>query len=576
MDSTADPEINTHPRTAPVRGDEHVARRPMVEVLINLQPLWVVGLALACLVFAAWILERPWIHVSGLRFAWGVYIVLGTIFPALLVTGALPPSRPAIAAPVARFLRRTCVLAAVVLLAYFAAAHGSPYLLIVAACQVGISWLILPSNADRVTLSRSVIALVTLIVSWSAAVRFMWWSDFDGWTLHSPYTFLVFVGSSLLVVSNVHRTRRLIPLSIVIGRRANLGLTLLGLLILAAASVRSTYLFAPSAFFNWGFWVGPAELVRQGGWLLWDDPSQYGFLSILPIALLPAGNVWQSFYILDSCAAFFAGAVIFLAFRSVRPGAINLAFSLSLATAAVFLLPGFPPSLAGPQWEPNVSSYRFLWCYALLAVLLWHARRSSSAAAATSRVMVVGCVIWLLGTLWSLESAIYASVIWLPAYGFLIAHSSDERRATRRSQALWALLPPGLLVATCTFISGVYVWRLGHGPDWSAFWEWSLSFGAGLDALPLDHNGPVWALLLINFASILGMSGLSANWDGRGLRLCALFPAGATRRARERFCRPSERRAGFRVMYYAHSREGHACHSGRQVLTTGLVFRTVS
>jgi hypothetical protein len=39
--------------------------------------------------------------------------------------------------------------------------------------------------------------------------------------------------------------------------------------------------------YNYGFFIGPAEVIRQGGWLLWDVPSQYGYLNVLLIALLP-------------------------------------------------------------------------------------------------------------------------------------------------------------------------------------------------------------------------------------------------------------------------------------------------
>ncbi len=49
-----------------------------------------------------------------------------------------------------------------------------------------------------------------------------------------------------------------------------------------------------TAWHHWGALVGPAEMVRQGGWLLWDTPSQYGFLCPLALACFPTENAYQA------------------------------------------------------------------------------------------------------------------------------------------------------------------------------------------------------------------------------------------------------------------------------------------
>jgi hypothetical protein len=52
---------------------------------------------------------------------------------------------------------------------------------------------------------------------------------------------------------------------------------------------------------HWDYFIGPVQTVRSGGWLLWDTPSQYGFLNILLTALIPFRSAWDSFYFFSSC-----------------------------------------------------------------------------------------------------------------------------------------------------------------------------------------------------------------------------------------------------------------------------------
>ena len=53
------------------------------------------------------------------------------------------------------------------------------------------------------------------------------------------------------------------------------------------------------AMAHWQLYVGPVEMLGQGGYLLWDIPSQYGFLSILSSYLIPLTSAWHKVYILN-------------------------------------------------------------------------------------------------------------------------------------------------------------------------------------------------------------------------------------------------------------------------------------
>jgi hypothetical protein len=74
----------------------------------------------------------------------------------------------------------------------------------------------------------------------------------------------------------------------------------------------------PDAYVHWTFFVGPAEDVRQGGSLLWDVPSWYGFLDILLLASLPTDSCWQSMYLMNSSSLFISAVVVYSVLRALR------------------------------------------------------------------------------------------------------------------------------------------------------------------------------------------------------------------------------------------------------------------
>src|SRR4029077_15875274 len=126
-------------------------------------------------------------------------------------------------------------------------------------------------------LVRILVLFLVLALSWTIAVRLVWWRPFFAWITSSTYTLAVFAVSLFLVVVNLRPQATTGPAG---NRKVQRLLTLAGILVLAWVGLRyeqmdDTYLH------NGGMFTGPSELLRQGGWLLWDVPSQYGFLSIL-------------------------------------------------------------------------------------------------------------------------------------------------------------------------------------------------------------------------------------------------------------------------------------------------------
>src|SRR5262249_54391236 len=179
----------------------------------------------------------------------------------------------------------------------------------------------------------------------------------------------IFVTSAILVAWNCFQEGGDAPPS-----RRSTRVTLAGLIVLVLISFRCPRLDEASRH-HWSVFVGPAELVRQGGAPPWGVASQYGYLSTLVLAWLPTADAWQSLYLVQALILFLTSGFVFLLLRTRGSGAANFAFALTVAVAAVLGLPGVASLLTGPQAFPSVGAYRVFWCYALLAVLLWEARR---------------------------------------------------------------------------------------------------------------------------------------------------------------------------------------------------------
>ena len=135
----------------------------------------------------------------------------------------------------------------------------------------------------------------------------------------------------------------------------------------------------------------------------------------------------------------------------------------------------------------------------LLLIFFWHDKANPT----TNRPLWLGTIAWLVGTLWSFESALYCAGIWLPAYCYIILERTilpicrNHTKTVQSKAALWLLLPSALLIVAIGAIIVFYRSQLGHPPDWFMFVEYSLAFRDGFGALPIDPAGGVWILVLV-------------------------------------------------------------------------------
>lgn len=472
-----------------------------------IEPLWVTGLALLCLFIGSLF------GLEGETFDWTEYLLLGTAFPALLILLTVADARPsglARALPAIRFgLALFLLLLPVFELRY----RNFKYVLIISLVQCFVTSQYLrrwgaAHDADAADLWRRVLRAVPLLfvmlMSWVAASNYFWWVSYEEFILGSNLAFLIFALSLLLVIWNLYEHA---PVAAKDERRdwQHLVGNVLAILLIAMASIRTDHIFGPGEIHHWSFFTGPAQMVRQGGRLLWDVPSQYGFLVTLTLAWLPTRTVWQSLFLVNALFNFLIALMLFYLFRALRPGLLNLCFALAVTLAAVFFRSGLSPYyFEGPNQLPNIGGLRFFWSFALVAILFWQYRQGR--AGEPSRWLLwAGCVIWLIATLWSAESAAYACATWLPSFALLayrratLLSEPSEISFKRRlgASARWLLLPPVLLALSLLLITVCYFLRLGHGPDWRCFIEYAQSYRGGFATIPMDVRGAVWILLIV-------------------------------------------------------------------------------
>jgi hypothetical protein len=454
-------------------GGVHDLTRSLAAELV---PMWPAGAGLALA------LAGSWPHLGAADAAWRSYAILGAAVTAYFVSAWLWRD--------ARFVALTGLQFAVSAIALVSAAvfvllHPSPVVLAGAALQLLVVQRLAVLNGQPLSPARLVALFLVGLVAWTAGASLIWWWPLPAWVLGSPYSVAIAILAFYLVAVEFWRADRASP-----SLRRVLGyvVTPVVLSLFAIASFATGPLFDTDSFHHWGFYTGTAELIRQGGWLLWDVPSQYGFLDELLIARLPL-SIWESLYLLNAIFNFALACLVFCAFRRRDGGLFNMLLTLVLVLALVFLRTAVAPSGLGPEIYPSTGGLRFLWLIAVMWMAFLTARRD---AGGRRPLLVAGTLLWLIGFLWSSESAIYCSVVWLPAY-FLFTLTAAPRERLRL--AAWLALPAAALAAAALIIVAWYAVGLGRLPDVAGYVEYGLSYRAGVGA-PLPVPGGVWVLFI--------------------------------------------------------------------------------
>ncbi len=266
-------------------------------------------------------------------------------------------------------------------------------------------------------------------------------------------------------------------------------------------SFRFDTMFIGSSEGHWEYYVGPVRNVKNGSWLLWDTPSQYGFLNILAAAFMPFNHSWQSLYVLQGLLLFVAAAMIFVVF--VSKNRTNYFFAFLITVSSLFFA---DPDLIGPYLFPSSSVMRFIWCYVLL-FFFYRTHHSLT----TKKFIIGGTFLWIFGFLWSSESAVYTTVIFLS--GLIAVIVQDTYRHLRNRidiftilKRLFYYLSMSILTLLTVIVIVALYYRvvLGVFPDFRIFIEHGFAYAGGFGSVRLEPYGPIWVLFLL-FCAIVSI-----------------------------------------------------------------------
>lgn len=248
--------------------------------------------------------------------------------------------------------------------------------------------------------------------------------------------------------------------------------------------------------FHWGYYTGVINTIKSGGTLLYDTPSQYGFLNILLPSLLTFESNRQSFYVFQSIlfiVLFILLSIIFYRYSNKR-----ISLFLLVTTFLAFYLAD--PELIGPQLYPSSSLVRF---FPSVITLLWffYLDNTGSNKYLNRKVRIIESLLLLLSALWSFESFLYSVSILSFAFIFRILHNN-----LRKLLSFYTLLLSQLLLFLIILVFLFYIFT-SKWPDLNLFLMYSFEYAQGFGSYPLSISSPIWIFpIIVLFIIILKKS----------------------------------------------------------------------
>ncbi len=239
------------------------------------------------------------------------------------------------------------------------------------------------------------------------------------------------------------------------------------------------------AKYHWQPFIGPLNMMSQGGLLLWDIPSTYGFLSLISAYIIPFNDPWLKMYFLNSILSFFISIIIFNTLWN-KNGVIWYFASLALVFALVYIIPA-SERFANSAIVPQGGAIRFFWTILLIFTLIKFKDEKFN------KQIIFSTPIWLIGSLWSAESAFFVNVI---IFSFIFFSILLDRKDYFEKIKITSLLPISFL-SSLVLISIFYFIKIGKFPDFYAFIEPALMNTRGYYSEIMSSKMPFVILLII-------------------------------------------------------------------------------
>ena len=273
-------------------------------------------------------------------------------------------------------------------------------------------------------------------------------------------------------------------------------LTIATLLSLRIDAVKSI----PGSYFHLGYFSGVIQTIRSGGMLLWDTPSQYGYLNLVLASWVPVSDSRTALLVFQALLLVFVFSTVILTLsqRFSNPWAF-------LTSGAVFLVALYfaDPHLEGPQPFPSSSVVRFGPSIVLVA---WLSSRRiiHEIQSRNTRWMTAGIV--AIGIVWSAESLVYVAFIFSAWCVSAVALADKSQVKSISRTVLGPII--GHVVAGCSLLVGVITLKrliINHQfPDWTLFLTAPMKFAQGFGSMPQKINSPVWLFVgLVAFVSCI-------------------------------------------------------------------------
>ena len=273
-------------------------------------------------------------------------------------------------------------------------------------------------------------------------------------------------------------------------------LTIALLLSLRIDAVKSI----PGSYFHLGYFSGVIQTIRSGGMLLWDTPSQYGYLNLVLASWVPVSDSRTALLVFQALLLIvvFSTVVLTLSQRFANQWAF-------LTSGAVFLVALYfaDPHLEGPQPFPSSSVVRFGPSIVLVA---WLSSRKIIREMQSRNTKWITAGLVAIGLVWSAESLVYVAFIFSAWCVSAVALADKSQVKAILRTVLGPII--GHVVTGCVFLVGVISLKrliFNHQfPDWALFLTAPMKFAQGFGSMPQKINSPVWLFVgLVAFVSCI-------------------------------------------------------------------------
>jgi hypothetical protein len=261
----------------------------------------------------------------------------------------------------------------------------------------------------------------------------------------------------------------------------------------------------PGSYYHFGYFADVVKTLKSGGTLLWDTPSQYGFLNLLLFSQGPFESARQAVYIWQAIIMFSVVSFVLYFIYSKAKGSKKFAIFSGL-----FLLTFYfsDPDLIGPQPYPSSSAVRFgpTIIYVLSLVLL---NKKIMSNIKYLSLTVFGFTVF--NFLWSAESFLYSFIITI----FLVVALITDQTVKNKAALFAALSASGIaaIISAYALMSLYTLIGVGRFPDLSMHFMYALGYSQGYGSLPLQIATPAWISLMVFVICIYGIKRFTSSFD---------------------------------------------------------------